>query len=282
MTAIVLGWDHALYPVLRGGRPDGSLSLADLGTDTVVDGLATAYRRDHGLADRQAALTVLHVALGVVRDVLLVPYVVGGVALEVRADQLAAVVDHDGSPHDVWVGEIVSVDRDGERLGRDLVRLLAPVSALVAARAGLRPRAVETVVDDSLRSTAARLVARDDVDRPWSSVEVLLRGTGFVPRVSERSVVVRADDGPEVRLRVPSVCCVLHREPCSGACPTCPQLAEGERVRRTEDWLRALDEDEFLEVVGRRRIVDLRDRVADRTDRGRLVEWSTMQPPPSP
>lgn len=279
MTAIVLGWDHALYPVLRGERPDGTVTLADLETEDVVDRLASAFRRDHDLAERQAALTVLHVALGVVCDALVVPYVVTGQALEIRAGQLGTVVDQDGSPQGVWVGEVDGADRDGGRLGRDLARLLAPVSARVGLRAGLQPRAVATVVDDKLRSTAARLVARDDVVGTRASVEVLLRGTGFVPRVVERSVAVRADDGPEVRLRVPSVCCVLHREPCDGACPTCPQLAEGERLRRTEDWLRELDDDEFLGVVGRRRIVDLRDRVADRTDRGRLVEWSTMQPP---
>ena len=253
-------WDRGWLPVVTGERPAATVTLADLGDAATVDDLVARLQPVTGPGRRESALTVLHLALGIVVDIVLAPYVVDGDVVDVAPARLGAVLRDDGLPASVWVGEWSAGDGDGAAVGAMLRDLLAPVGDRVAGCAGLHPRAVRTVVDDKLRSQRERLERRDRAD--GSRTAGVLRGTGFVPRVPQRWVEAQPDDGDPVRLPVPSVCCVLHTAACESACPTCPKHPADARVRRTEAWLRSLDDAGFREVAGRERLLAPGDRVA--------------------
>jgi hypothetical protein len=247
-------WVRGWLPMVDGARPEGTVTLDDLGDGRVVDELVARLAPVTGPGARETSLTVLHLALGAATESVLAAYVVDGAVVDVAPAMLGAVLRDDGMPAALWVGEWSVRGGGGERVGALLRDLLAPVGSRVAERAGLSSRAVRTVIDDKLRAEGRRLRLRDGVEDP-SRVEAVLRGTGFVPRVPQRWVDVTPDGGGVVRLPVPSVCCVLHTRARDSACPTCPKHDPAARTRRTQDWLESLDDAGFREIAGRERVI---------------------------
>ena len=251
------GWERAYLPVIHGLPPMGTISLSALADadqlDRLVPSVASNISSDH----RQAAITIIHYAVGAVTEILLMPLVLDGVTIQASADQLGIVLGDDRALIGFWAGPDIGVHY-GELVtqsGNQLSALLRPIVATVQARESLSRRGLDLVLFDAIWRGCKRLnnLYAVKMDRNW--VEDLLNAMGDSRSKKPRTFTVQADEGEPVEMVIPRVCCVLATHSTPHACPTCPLHSGAARRQYTEIWLRSLDEDGFHAETGRKRII---------------------------
>ncbi len=251
------GWRQAYLPIHVGNMPPGGVSLRRLGER---DGLASTVDRIavRFAADRlYAALTALHYAIGAAAQLLIAPFAVDGVLIDVSPDSFGIVIDTSATLTAQWVqaDQISIATKVPAHLGRQLIAGLAPIGAAVSELTGTPNRAITLVMIDAIERACRRL-ERANACRPecdW--VDAVLTAIGDPDHPTRRTFTVTPDAGPAIEMRIPRVCCVLATAPGADACPTCPQRSPDDRRSTTEAWLRSLNETGFLAESGRRRVV---------------------------
>lgn len=239
-------------PVTRGPAPTGVVTLAELADPdaTTLDRLAELL----GDGDaRRTAVASVHYALMVVHRVVIEPFARDRLIVTVEPTQAGFTVEpHHRQGISYWVGDAtVWSSSDGAAAGARAGALLRPVIRSVRRRARVGSAGLELIVLDSL----TRRVERLDRAAPAGWGAAFLVATGLRSDVARRTILVAADAGPPVELPLPRVCCVLSPRLEPGACPTCPNRASDEARREAAaDWLGHLDDEQFEEIAGRRRI----------------------------
>jgi hypothetical protein len=241
-------------PVVRGPRPPGTTTLAELSTAETFEARLSAVTSE-GLNRRESALALLHRGLFVLRTALLAPWAQEGLHLDVDPDDVGLVlVLEEVDVEAVWLGRTTVVcPASPKELGRRLRQLLDPLMDVAGQLGPVGGRALEVVVLDSVTGACRRLDPRSGPGDTPGWMPELLAGLGLRSRLPQRWMTVAADDGPDVRLAVPRICCVTAVRPTAGSCPTCPLRSTDERRTATERYLAELDDDTFAELVGRAR-----------------------------
>lgn len=252
-TAVPRAWTRATAPVVRGPRPAGTLTLADLADPgTVVD--LTAHRPDHSRQRR--ALVPVHLAVQVLAAAVMAPSALDGLVVDVRADGLGAVLGttDDGGPQTdvVWVGDGVSLAPGAAGAAGAVLRaLLDPVITTARGHGRIGRRTTDALAEDSLvlNGVPYHWLAPDAL---W--LKALLHGAGYVSSRPARSVTVLPDAGPPVVLPARRVCCVLSARPDEDSCPTCPLVAADAQPALAAQWLAEVDDAGFEHLAGRPRV----------------------------
>lgn len=232
--------------------PDGTLTLADFAAPS-LERVIELLLPETGSA-RKATITVVHEAMTVIVRTVLAPFAFDGLHVMAPADQLGMVRDGDGESG-FWVGTAdIATERDAEAVGATVATLLLPVLDAVCARGRFGRRGVELVALDVLSSRVRRL-GRRVADRGDDWGPALIRATGLRSDLPVRRLSVQVDDGPPVPFPVPRVCCVLSSTLGEHACPTCPKFPDDEaRARAVREWVSDMDDEDFFDVTGRRRV----------------------------
>lgn len=256
LTHKFIGWAQAGLPVIVGPAPAGTVSLATLGEPAGYALLLPLLIALTG-ESRQGALTIVHYAVYAVSTVLIAPLVFDRVALDVAPNQLGVVLDEQAGLTAVWVDRVdrIDVDRPMAHAGALAMRLLAPITE-EAHRAGkVSARGVTNIALDALAAGCRRLERSCGSAPSAGWVEELIAATDHPEYRSARLLWAQPDAGPPVEFRMPRTCCVLHKQPGPHACPTCPQYPDdATRLRRIDEWLGALNDDDFRAVTGRARV----------------------------
>jgi len=239
-------------PVGRGPAPTGVVTLADLADSTFTLDRLTGLLGDGDANARQAAVTSIHYALMVVHRVVIEPLAQDRLIVTVEPTQAGFTLEPHRREISYWVGEAtVRSSSDGAAAGARAGDLLWPVIRSVRRRARVGSAGLELIVLDSL----TRRVERLDRAAPPGWGTAFLAATGLRSDVARRTIPVATDAGPPVELPLPRVCCVLSPRLAPGACPTCPNRASDDARREAAaDWLGHLDDEQFEEIAGRRRI----------------------------
>ncbi len=249
------GWRRSYIPIRIGSPSSDGASLRSL---SERDGLAPIVERIAvGLASEQryAALTALHYAIGAVAQLLIAPFALDGVIIDVAPDDLGITVDAGGVLTSVWIRGAAGASRTATPAGvSGLVAGLVPIAATVSALMGTPNRATTLVLVDAIERACRRLERAHDCrpERGW--VSAVLATIGDPAKPIRRTFTVTPDVGLPIEMDIPRVCCVLATAPGPLACPACPQRSASERRATTEAWLRSLDETGFLAETGRRRV----------------------------
>ncbi len=241
-------------PVVRGSRPPGSLTLADLGDPTTVTDLAA--RLPASSSRRAAALHPLHLALAAVTSGILAPLAHDRVEVRLTPAQLGVRLSDDARITGVWVGPTPTPrPADPRRAGAQVMELLAPVAAESRRWGRIGAGTMAVLLLDSLGAQALRLHRErlGAVDASW--LASFLDGTALRAPSTAPAVVVRPDLGPAVELAMRRVCCVLANRPTPDSCPTCPLVRDpGVREQRVVEWLHDVDDADFHSITGRPRV----------------------------
>lgn len=237
------GWRLARPQVVAGGRDGCDVDLVSLRRN--------AAQLDPDVPIEQH-LRQLHLACDAISSVLLSPWVCDGTTLSAEPTNLGLRM-WDGHVVSAWAAGVMCAARAPIDVGRACGQLLAPVVEEVAHRSGRHRRVIARVGVDRLLGEIVRLRAHATDHVTDGDILEFLVGCGETT-VPPRTITVRPDDGPPVRLHAPRTCCVLSAALDPAACPTCPRHSnDDERRRAATAWLRSLDAGDFHAIAGRNR-----------------------------
>lgn len=237
----------------RGKAPIGTVTLEALGDFGSFARLTGRLSADLGVSFRTAPLLVVQQVLGAITNSLITPSGTEGAAFSIRRDQLGLVLIDGRGIDGAWVGQAVPiiVDQPAEVVGACAMHLFKPIAAQATGLANVTRASLDLIAYDAIEAECRRLerVTHGHVTSEWT--ERVLAGTGYHPPIPARTIVVRPDAGPAVRLPMRRVCCMLQRRPFNGCCPACPLGKERDVVERATVWLTSLDPIEFERQTGR-------------------------------
>lgn len=268
------GWKQAYRPIVSGDAPDGTLSLQALSQPSILAWLIPFVASNLASDRHQAALTIVHYTIGVVTETLIAPLLLDTVTIEAKIDQLGIVLEPGGALGAFWVGPGIQVKPGAAaaQLGAHLINLLEPFVTAAQIAGQIVNRGISLVMFDAIERGCRRLERTYQVSSDNGWIEELLTAMGYTNRKPHQTFTVQPDAGPPIEMTIPRVCCVLARQATLHSCPTCPQRPADARRQLTEDWLRALDDEDFRQTVGRSRITNqatpLYDGLSDVSVRG--------------
>lgn len=250
------GWQQSYLSIIFGDQPTDVVTLQSLAKLEVLSPLVARVAAFIAADQRQAALTILHYAIGTITETILAPLALDAVTIKMAADQFGFVLKEDGALSKFWVRSDIQFQPGIQvaALGADLSAVLMPIVKAVQIAGQVHERGVELVMFDAIYRGCQQLERAYpvQVDRGW--IEVLLKTMGDSSPLTYRTFEVQPDDGAPISMTIPRVCCVLSRKATPHSCPTCPLHSAVARRQITEDWLRSLDDAGFYQTTGRARI----------------------------
>ncbi len=201
-------------------------------------------------------MCVLHVTVGALVDLVLAPFAIDGVHLEPTLDRIGVVFGADLAPGAVWaLRPGPRRDPDAAALGQYLAAALAGPTAAVRSVGRIGRPGMEAALLDRVDGAARQLDGHPERSARNGWAIDLVAGTGWRSPLRPRSFDAVVDGGPAITCLVPRVCCVFHRRPSAGACPTCPSRPDDDDRRSAlTDWIRTLGDREAALALGRGRL----------------------------
>lgn len=251
------GWQSHYLPVIYGEAPEGTLSLQALSEQSTLIRFIPLVATNISSDARQAALTIIHYAIGGVIGILLAPMVLDGVSIAISANEIGIVMGEDGTLNALWVTHGLAIHRpvSVEQTGTQVSLLLKPIVDAIHVREKFSLRGLELILYDAIWRVCNRLqnAHTNQLQPDW--IDTLLISMGDLRNKPYRTFQVQADEGEPINMSIPRVCCVLAKFSTSHACPTCPQHSDSDRILYTEAWLRSLDDEGFRAETGRPKVM---------------------------
>jgi hypothetical protein len=253
----IKGWKQAYLPVVCGDAPAGTIPLSALADPARLALLTPFIAANLGTTQRQAALTLIHFGVGVATETLIAPLVLDGMTLKARANQLGFVLGEDGALFEFWVAPDIWIHLGVHQtsLGRNFTHLIKPIVECIAISEKLGSRGLFLLLYDAIERGCRRLENANPNHLQAGWIEELMAGIGDSGRKMHKTFTICPDNGPQIEMAIPRVCCVLSHNATDHSCPTCPQHPDDETRRQlTEAWLRSLDDEGFRAETGRERV----------------------------
>jgi hypothetical protein len=231
------------------------VTLAALVTSATQTRLAQLLTDNRGLSPAAARLSLVHYAAQAIAAALIAPLALDGVRLGVRGGQIGLTLSPSADVSSVWIGRLDALPHwvGSVHVGATAWMLLSPIGERTRRSLGIGQVAMSVLMFEALEHACLRHARSGTGLAGENWVDEFLAGTGFVPPTPRRFATIRPDDGADVSIPVRRVCCVLDRDDSCNSCPTCPLEDVADRDQRIVDWLRSLDDEGFLGVVGRPR-----------------------------
>jgi len=247
-------WADGTQPVVRGVAPADVVTIADFEGPPLDRFLEMLHPQTGG--GRTTVLTAIHAALATVVRVVVQPFLVDGLLVDVHASECGFVVDARLDSLSFWVGDArFTPESDVTVAGGMVNALMQPVVGAIHRRARVARHGVEIVVIDSLSAKVRYTLRRAGRPAAEHDVNAFVDACGFWTTVAQRTLPVTLDDGPPTRMPLPRVCCVLSSTLSDGACPGCPKYPDDvARAGALTTWVAEMTDDEFFVVTGRRPI----------------------------
>ncbi len=247
-------WAGGTEPVVRGVASADVVTIADFEGSSLERFLEILRPQTGG--GRATVLTAIHAALATVVRVVVQPFLVDGLLVDVRASECGFFVNARLDSLLFWVGDARSApESDVAVAGATVNALIQPVIGAIHRRARVARHGVEIVVIDSLSAKVRYTLRRAGRPAAEHDVNAFVDACGFRTTVVQRTLPVTLDDGPPIRMPLPRVCCVLSSTLGDGACPGCPKYPDDvARAGALTTWAADMTDDEFFVVTGRRPI----------------------------
>jgi len=250
-----IGWENSYLPITEGDAPVGTVTLAALSNEQILASWIPPVSATFDMNARSSALTLLHFGVAAATNLLIAPFALDGMTLEISPAQAGVMMEPNGNLRGLWVGAEISIhpEADIPRLAACLKNFLDPLVETVQRETRIGFPGLRLVLFDALERGCKRVSHEFPVKIEAGWIDELLAALGDLKKKPARTFTIRADDGPPIEMEIPRVCCMLARHAGEHACPTCPQRTPEERIFSTEAWLKTLDDRGFRAETGRER-----------------------------